>query len=580
MPGGAELWNGKWIDINLVEDRHILANNLYPARIAYIVGSYPHAKQMEEIAKALRIPNQEAPLLYKGLEVQRREIVLKGTRMPDGTVIAEDMVRMPADRSLKALSSFPPNLQNPQTEANAAAAGWVTIDQKNIARLLNLAVELEPEDDPAQRALMEQCDRLIMKRPKAQRGSYPDIVKELKQVNDALEKIREKGKPPPRKRDPRLGPDDFDPFGMASEDRFGGAGGGLERGGGGGGAGPLGAGGGAGSLSPGGGSSRPPGYPGGGGEASLRPGGGAGGGAAGIGSGAGGGAAGIGGPTGGGAGSLLNEFQDMHGLIRFLDLDLNTAEAAGKTYEYRLRVVLQNPNFGHPNVVENPDFAKEEFLKGGWSPTTRVTFPEEAYVFADERARDKSSGVDKELDRVPVQIHKWLGFISTRGVIGDERVGDWWVERVLAPRGEYLGLGRMTNPPLPGKPNYEEIPLIVWLATQPDADSNNKMGTETINPKLRTDALTTRLLLADFEGGYRVSRRPPGKLLYYEDLPAEILVVEPNGRMYAKTLTKDKEDTDRKTRFDTWDKWFKFVKDRYEAKKPKEDKKDKSRPDL
>ena len=269
-------------------------------------------------------------------------------------------------------------------------------------------------------------------------------------------------------------------------------------------------------------------------------------------------------------------------MIRFLDLDLNTAEAAGRTYEYRLRVVLQNPNFERRDLVENIDFARDKELRGGWSPVARVTFPEEAFVFVDERIREKTSSTDKDTDRVPLQLHKWLGFINTRGVVDAERVGDWWVDRVLAPRGEYIGQGRMTNPPLPGqKPNYEEIQMIVWLATAPDPEATSKMGTDKFLPKLRTDALSTRMLLADFEGGYKVPRRVTGKPMYQEDLPADILVVEPNGRMYAKTLHKDKEDLDRKGRAEAWDKWFKFVKDRYEAKTKKEEKKkDSSRPDL
>ena len=50
---------------------------------ALIVGSFPHAQQMDEIAKALKWDKGRdgpMPIFYKRLEVQRREIVPKGAK--------------------------------------------------------------------------------------------------------------------------------------------------------------------------------------------------------------------------------------------------------------------------------------------------------------------------------------------------------------------------------------------------------------------------------------------------------------------------------------------------------------------
>ena len=576
MPGGMpgqkdDQWLGTYIPLGDLESKHILACNLWPARATLILASYPHAKQMQEIARALKIPNNEVELLYKGVVVQRREIVPKGTHMLDGSIVAEDMIRMPLDRRLVPLSKVK---DNPTTVQDMDAAGWVTFDpEKLIKPLLKVAVEQEEHTDQALKYISQASDRLMMKLPKPVRGSYPDAIKDLVKVKETMDKINEGNKPPPRKRDSRLRDDDFDAFGSADTgggDAAPGAGAGFGIGGGAGGS--AGAAGGAGGF---------PGFGGG------NKGGGLGGGAGGDARGGGGGRDAGSGSISGGTGPTKDALEDMACLIRFLDLDLNTVEAAGKTYEYRLRVFLINPNHNRPDWVENPDFAVDEFLYGAWSPVARVTFAEEAYAFADERQRDKGnlSSLDKEIDRVPVQLHKWLGEISVRPLVGGTaRVGDWWVERLLAPRGEYLGLGRMTNPPATGlKPIYDAISLIIWSATQPEPDSTSKMGRDQLQPGVKTDALTTRLLLVDFDGGSRVQRRNPGKASVMDDVPAELLILEPNGRMVAKSVVRDKADPERVARFDTFDKWFKAVKERADATKPKpddKDKKDKSRPDF
>lgn len=573
-----EFWTPRWVELEKLEDKHIIAHNLHPARATLILASYPHGKQMEAIAKALKLGDQSrAPILYLAPQAQRREIVLKGTRLADGTITSQDMVRMRVSRQLVPLAGLP---QNPLSDADIDKAGWVdvpTAKGSTIARLIAAAVEFEEDTDPAIRSIKEQVDRLMMKMPKAQRGNYPDFTAELLKVKETMDKIKEKGKPPPRPRDPRLPPPDGgEVFGAGDAPASGsgtGAGGTGSEG-----SGVSGVGGGA--------PARPGDYRGAtGGRGGLQ----------GVGGGAGGGLAG-GTPTGGGTGSsetvnpLSDEFKDMAGIVRFLDLDLDTLASAGRTYEYRIRVVLQNPNHGREDLVENPDFAKPKELYGPWSSVTRVTFPEEAYIFPDERLREAkaSSQADHMLERVPVQIHKWLSIISTRGVVEGERVGEWWVDRILAAKGEYLGLNRAPNPVPPNtsgqKPDYSPVSLIAWLATTPDPDKQSSMGVDVFKPDVRTDALVTRHLLVDFEGGAKMSKRVPGKKQYDEDVPAEILVLEPSGRLTARSLYKDKEAApERKTRFEAWEKWYKAVEEKFRGRKPKDagtKKGDTSRPDF
>jgi hypothetical protein len=219
----------------------------------------------------------------------------------------------------------------------------------------------------------------------------------------------------------------------------------------------------------------------------------------------------------------------------------------GQTYEYRVRVVMMNPNHKQPQLVSRPEDALMEELFGLWSePSGRVTFTDEALVYADEPqkrdTRDRSyRPVTK--DMVPVQIHKWIGNIPGVGT-----VGNWWVDRTQAVKGEFIG-------------QKKEVPnLVVWVATAFD-QMTQQMGMEVLQ-KREVPAFITGKLLVDFEGGNeKVSHKAFNKSVP-EDVPAEIMVVEPNGRMIVKKLVQDKNDQERQDRYDNWKKWVESVQNR------------------
>jgi hypothetical protein len=266
-------------------------------------------------------------------------------------------------------------------------------------------------------------------------------------------------------------------------------------------------------------------------------------------------------------------------VIRFVDLTLSdeTKPVGGRTFEYRVRAVMKNPNFGDKNVAV-PEYAKIPELAGLWSQPVRVAFPDGHALFADERQRSSPKASDSgDLEKVPVQVHKWVGFFDPQsdGVKEQKRMGEWWVDRILAVRGEYIGR-------VPTDRKHGESRLIVWVPYVPEDNDAAKMGSETIDT-FRTPSLMTSALLVDFEGGLRhpsttFKRIGPGGTVSnkneYEDVPAELLIAEPDGRLVARTLLKDKEEDVRKKRFDRFAKWFKEVDDKEKAKKPEEEKKD------
>lgn len=508
LPGSAagvdEIWNGQFVPTDQLkpEPEHILAENIYPARGALVYGSFPHKAQMEEIARQIKVDVSQLPSYYKTIEIQRREIVLKGTRLPDGTVVQEDMVFIPEDRSLRPLSQVP---QDPVTEEETAAAGWYLLDNRALGRLLNLAVEKLVEEDNAKKSLELLSRGLIMPLPKPLRGSYPDVISKLPDLQNTLKMIEEeyKGKIPPPPRDPRLrGGDAFDPFSGEGESES------------------------EGEQKSGQDSSE------------TKP---------------------------------SETALPANVMVRFLDLQFEGMSPANRTFEYRVRVVLSNPNYGEVNVSV-PEYAKDKELRGPWSPPCRVTFPNETLLFADERQRDPKDTSKLDLahsDRVPVQVIKWLGVIPRLGQSGlEERLGEWWVDRVLVSRGEYVGVGRIPNEPPPKDKSaaaklLEGIRMVVWAATAPDPETR-RMGRETIQT-VKTDALYTTTAVVDFEGGRwtkHTFKRP-----FDEDAPAEVLFVDAaTGKLTARSYLKDKTDPDRVARFDHWKSWFENVLKQYEER--------------
>lgn len=514
-------WTGRYIPIKEEKD-DIWAHQLVPARAAYVWALYPHAKQLEINSRALKVDKSVVPSYYQPPEIQRRELILKGTRLEDGTVAPEDLVIIEdgqGGRVRKPLREVP----NVDKDAEAGKAGWAFVDRTVLSDALRRVPTSEffVEPDEIVTLLLANSQRLAMRIPKPVHGELPSMINDLPQLKALVEKIKKDRTviPPPRK-DPRLDRGTDNAFG---DEPF---------------------------------SSAPP--PAGGMQSGAAD------------------------PDKkeGGSSDFIPEF----GIIRFLDLEL-PEQVGGRTFEYRVRVVLTNPNFDRPDEVAVRESANVKELRGAWSPTVRVTFPQDSYVFADERIRKRAGDATDfaDLDKVPLQVHLWLGRITTEGGSGaEERVGNWWIDRILASRGEFIGrvpsaYAEKSNRPKGSLETFEqrsgETSMIVWVPTTPTEPGNvSRMGIETLT-KVRSHDLVTRFLLVDFEGGARVAFRPVvGTGFVREEVPAEILVLEPNGRMFARNVLADRDIEERKVRFTKWNQWFETVKEKANrATKPKEE---------
>lgn len=494
--GGAEIngYTPRRVPVDKVTSEMEFAQNLYPARAALVVGAYPHLQQTEEIAKALRIEKSQVTSLYQELRVQRRWILTKGTRLADGTIVAEDMVYVP-DPKNPAMTVAKPYREvnpNPTTDKENFEAGWYNINMREVGKVLDAATEIYVEPDPIYRGLIATGDMLAMRLPNPVRGKYPDVFKQVQPLKETYDKIQKdyQGRIPPRKRDPRLPKDD--------------------------GSSPFGSGGGTGDSS---GSSKDD-------------------------------------NTTNREGNSSAPADPEYCVVRFLDLDL-PPNVGGLSFEYRVRVVLLNPNYNSQEVAV-PEFAKDKELFGKWSAPARMTFPPDYYIYADERVRPRGTTVDRDTDKAPIQIHHWFGVIQ-RDTGLEARIADWWVDRTLATKGEYIGR-------VPSNPKAGEIDMAVWVAYAKDTVTNT-FGLDTIQ-KVRSVDLMTQSILVDFEGGSKVRYRSLAGKNVEEDVPVHALIVEPNGRIIARSLTKDKALPERKERFETWEKWFNSVKNRATASAP------------
>ncbi|MBL8823876.1 MAG: hypothetical protein JNJ77_14920 [Planctomycetia bacterium] len=497
-PGGDEsIYTFVWQ--KNVAPNDILGVTIRPLRSAYIAATYPHGKQTEEIAKKLQIQPFEVERLYRRIDVQRRRIIPKGTLLPDGKYTETELVEVanPRDRSKmeyktqadidKALASLDDQSSDKDRDA---AAGWTDINIRNVAAVMRTAYSVvrsnnEPFYTEKESIIQELLDYAGPRIAlRLPRMVRNDEYPDIMSKLPTLMAAVKKIKDDAKAKIPPPPRDSRITGGTMEE--FEGTGG---------------------TESEDSKKDKPKDAP----EQSSIP---------------------------------------DYIPIRFIDVDLPTELVGGTTYEYRIRMVLNNPNFKRESDVAAPEYARDEMLFGDWSKAARVSFEPDDLIYAGERDRAKGTTDDREKDKVPVQLHSWLGKARTLG--GNEMdfalVGDWWVEKLLIGRGEYIG----RSPDAPGAAG--ESNLVQWISYAFDS-VNNKVGAD-VQKKTRTLDLYTENLLVDFHGGtYQSYRSDFARTTKREDVPAELLILTADGRLIARQTGDDAQDTGRQKRLEHWKNW-------------------------
>jgi len=301
-------------------------------------------------------------------------------------------------------------------------------------------------------------------------------------------------------------------------------------------------------------------------------------------------------PVPGPGGQLGNEQQLVeidHWLIRFVDPDVRP----GFTYQYRIRLVMQNPNMLDPGMVANPALVGPayEFLRSRWTEIpTSVPVPPESFVFAFDpkryetetnkqfgsapNARDLLALLKLRMPRVRtgvegrggevyqsqavVQVQSWLEQVRTEQGGRREPVGAWVVSEVPVGRGEYIGRKQYVRLPL-----WSSVVQSYVLRTTPDTlpPTRPKEKPKELPPGWLVD-FSGPDILVDFEGGITRTSLMSSRIPIEEDSATELLIAEPDGRggtvLRVRNSRVDMDDHGRVERTKAWEAWLRDVENR------------------
>jgi hypothetical protein len=219
-------------------------------------------------------------------------------------------------------------------------------------------------------------------------------------------------------------------------------------------------------------------------------------------------------------------------LVRFIDLTVQP----GRTYEYRVKVRMANPNYGKKNLSNSSIGKPKEIESTNWSDVVRVQVPYETQYYVTDDRPDK--------DKAYVQIHKWVdsAFLTDKPEPPPDSpeiwVGDWtYADRIPAYRGEYLG-----------KREPAEVPYYVTEKQDYELAAPKTRGSKKLplDFTVRKEGNLPPELLIDYDGG-KGTRVKIGDKAVTEDLAVDMLVLTPDGKLIVRNSV---DDMDNKVRGD------------------------------
>ena len=263
-------------------------------------------------------------------------------------------------------------------------------------------------------------------------------------------------------------------------------------------------------------------------------------------------------------------------LIRLLDFTVEP----GKTYQYRLRVKMANPNFGRKDVASQGIASEAVLTPKDWYQLPKTfTVPSDMYFYAVDQAKldpkDKDKDKDKEAklpsysqpigaNQTVVQIQKWVDFLAIPKR-AELAIGDWVIaERVMATRGEPIGPQRVEAP------YWRKFQDRFTMATdQPPPKANDKKHVDSV--EVAFTPVGQEPILVDFvKSGLPYARThpktddapAPAAEAPVEDpqAPEQVLLYTPDGKLLAHDTVKDAVDPERVKRLEDVRGWIENVK--------------------
>jgi hypothetical protein len=250
-----------------------------------------------------------------------------------------------------------------------------------------------------------------------------------------------------------------------------------------------------------------------------------------------------------------------HVLVRFVDVTIDP----GKSYRYRVKVRMANPNYGRADVASPSYKEKLELESKDWYevPQTLTVPSELIYYVCDEMELSKNekhpadTAISKlwmprpSKDRqVVFQLHRW---VESNPIIPNGEptpVGEWAIaDRVIVSRGEFVG-----------QPVKVDVP--VWKYTLDSfvlpAEEQRRRPTRTgrmptgVTVNFGPDNADTNTILVDFDGPrhYREFSIPgpdgqPKTLKVDDTTGLEVLMLSPEGKLLARNSLADSKDEER-----------------------------------
>jgi len=253
-----------------------------------------------------------------------------------------------------------------------------------------------------------------------------------------------------------------------------------------------------------------------------------------------------------------------HCLVRVVDVTVQP----GRTYEYRLKVRMANPNYKRKDTASSSYAEIKELTSVDWSPTKLVlrVAPELRYYAVNQAEVEPAGKKDKDGKAMPPFKDAFTRFQSTmtpdRGILffqahrwieslprGREplSIGEWVVaERFPVYRGEYVGR-RVERVEVPRwSPNQEDFVLTT--------DGKGTVGVTVNMGYDRPDG--KEAILVDFEQGMTgytkavgVTKTGKAETKRVIDYGAgEAVLMTPDGRLVVRETATDAADTERTER--------------------------------
>ncbi len=269
-----------------------------------------------------------------------------------------------------------------------------------------------------------------------------------------------------------------------------------------------------------------------------------------------------------------------HLLVRFVDTDLSP----GVQYQYRVRVLLRNPNFNKPKEVADETLANVEVIESPYQLCKQtLSVPTDKHLYAYS-PRDYDADVVKLLDKVKkdnkdtdpngqaanqlgklyelkelkegkravVQFQQWITQAKFSGSEA-EPVGAWVQAEMPVSVGEFIGRKTLVELPLwkAAMGKYQLTPPARPLVTNWPPKADKWLDGRPVD-------FRTRHMLLDFEGG-KVSEKVGG-VSVTDDAATELLILREDGKLEVRKEAADTPSTDRQMRDKAWKGWVAAVK--------------------